>query len=134
MSISGVSRARLVRMHDVMAGYVERGEVPGLVTVVSRRGEVHVNLMGTQAFGESAPVRRDSTFRLSSLTKPIIDQGNGWARVSSCVPHERGAGEPSLLGSASRWSGLFARNLCLPSYCEISNSMFVSQSNAWAGG
>jgi hypothetical protein len=31
MSISGLSKARLVRMHDVMTGYVERGEVPGLV-------------------------------------------------------------------------------------------------------
>jgi CubicO group peptidase (beta-lactamase class C family) len=72
MSISGLSKARLVRMHDVMAGYVERGEVPGLVTVVSRRGEFHVDLIGTQAFGESAPMRRDSIFRIASLTKPII--------------------------------------------------------------
>jgi CubicO group peptidase (beta-lactamase class C family) len=72
MSISGLSKARLLRMHDVMAGYVERGEVPGLVTLVSRRGEVHVDLIGTQAFGESAPMRRDTIFRISSLTKPII--------------------------------------------------------------
>jgi hypothetical protein len=37
MSTAGLSRARLARMHDVMASYVERGEVPGLV---SRRGIV----------------------------------------------------------------------------------------------
>ena len=72
MSISGLSKARLARMHDVMAGYVERGEVPGLVTLVSRRGEVHVDLIGTQAFGESSPMRRDTIFRISSMTKPII--------------------------------------------------------------
>ena len=36
MSTAGLSRARLARMHDVMAGYVERGAVPGLVTLVSR--------------------------------------------------------------------------------------------------
>ncbi len=41
MSISGLSQARLGRMYDVMTGYVERGEVPGLVTLVSRRGEIH---------------------------------------------------------------------------------------------
>ena len=29
MSSGGFSKARLGRMHDVMAGYVERGEVPG---------------------------------------------------------------------------------------------------------
>ncbi len=29
MSTGGLSRARLGRMHDIMAGYVERGDVPG---------------------------------------------------------------------------------------------------------
>jgi len=38
-----VIKAGLGRMHDVMAGYVERGDVPGIVTLVSRRGEVHVD-------------------------------------------------------------------------------------------
>jgi hypothetical protein len=36
MSTAGLSGARLARMHDFMAGYVERGEVPGLVTLVRR--------------------------------------------------------------------------------------------------
>jgi CubicO group peptidase (beta-lactamase class C family) len=71
MSTGGLSKERLGRMHDVMAGYVERGEVPGLVTLVSRRGEVHVDVIGTQAFGESPPMRRDTIFRISSMTKPI---------------------------------------------------------------
>jgi CubicO group peptidase (beta-lactamase class C family) len=67
----GLSRARLGRVHDVMAGYVERGEIPGLVTVVSRRGEVHVDAVGTLAAGGSAPMRRDSIFRIASLSKPV---------------------------------------------------------------
>ncbi len=71
MSTAGLSKARLGRMHDVVAGYVEHGEVPGLVTLVSRRGEVHVDVIGTQAFGESPPMRRDTIFRISSMTKPI---------------------------------------------------------------
>ncbi len=70
MSISGLSKARLSRMHDVMTGYVERREVPGLVTLVSRRGEVHVDLIGTQAFAGS-PIQHDTIFRISSMTKPI---------------------------------------------------------------
>jgi hypothetical protein len=53
MSTAGLSRVRLGRMHACMAGYVERGEVPGLVTLLSRRGEVHVDAIGTQALGES---------------------------------------------------------------------------------
>jgi CubicO group peptidase (beta-lactamase class C family) len=58
-------------MHNVMAGYVERGEVPGLITLVSRRGEVHANVIGTKGYEGSDPIRRDTIFRISSMTKPI---------------------------------------------------------------
>ena len=53
MSQGGLSKARLSRMQDVMAGYVVRGEVPGIVTLVARRGEVHVDAIGRQAIGGS---------------------------------------------------------------------------------
>lgn len=71
MSTAGLSRARLAHMHDVMAGYVERGEVPGLVTLVSRRGEVHVDAIGSLSISDSTPMRRDTIFRVSSMSKPI---------------------------------------------------------------
>src|SRR5438552_2514713 len=58
-------------MHDVMAGHVERGELPGLVTLVSRRDEVHVDAIGMKALGGSDPMRRDTIFRIASMTKPI---------------------------------------------------------------
>jgi len=58
-------------MHDVMKGYVERGEVPGLITLVSRRGEVHINVIGTMAYEVSDSIQRDTIFRISSMTKPI---------------------------------------------------------------
>jgi CubicO group peptidase (beta-lactamase class C family) len=67
----GLSEARLGRMHDVMTGYVERGEVPGIVTLVSRRGEVHVDAIGMKAVGGSDPMRRDTIFRIASMSKPI---------------------------------------------------------------
>jgi CubicO group peptidase (beta-lactamase class C family) len=71
MSTGGLSVARLGRMHDVMAGYVERGEVPGIVTLVSKRGEVHVHATGMKVIGGIDPIRRDTIFRISSMTKPI---------------------------------------------------------------
>jgi CubicO group peptidase (beta-lactamase class C family) len=71
MSTSGLSRARLGHMHDVMAGYVERGEVPGIVTLVCRRDEVHFDAIGTKMVGGRDPVRRDTIFRIASMTKPI---------------------------------------------------------------
>jgi len=54
-----------------MTGHVERGAVPGLVGVVARRGEVHVVVLGTNDPGGSAPITRDTIFRISSLSKPI---------------------------------------------------------------
>ena len=58
-------------MHDVMAGYVERGDVAGIVTLLSRRGEVHVDPVGMKAVGGSDPMRSDTIFRIASMTKPI---------------------------------------------------------------
>ena len=71
MSAGGLSKARLGRLHDVMAGYVARGEMPGVVTLVSRRGEAHVDAIGMKAVGGSDPMRRDTIFRIASMTKPI---------------------------------------------------------------
>jgi CubicO group peptidase (beta-lactamase class C family) len=71
MSSGGFSSAGLARMHRVMAGYVESGELPGLVTLVSRRGETHVDAIGSTAFEGGHPMRRDTLFRIASMTKPI---------------------------------------------------------------
>ena len=72
MGSGGFSKARLGRLREVMAGHVERGAVPGLVTLVSRRGDVHVEAIGTTAVGGGEPMRRETIFRIASLTKPIV--------------------------------------------------------------
>ncbi len=71
MTGPGLSTDGLARLHDIMVGYVDRGEVPGLVAVVSRRGEAHVEVIGATAVDGGAAVRRDTIFRISSMTKPI---------------------------------------------------------------
>lgn len=71
MSNGGFSKLRLDRMHEVMTGYVARRELPGLITLVSRRGEVHVDVIGNKALEPSDPMRRDTIFRISSMSKPI---------------------------------------------------------------
>jgi len=71
MSAGGLSKSRLGRMHDVMASHVERGELPGVVALVSRRGEVHVDAIGMKTVGGGDPMRRDTIFRIASMTKPI---------------------------------------------------------------
>ena len=44
--------------------------MPGLVYLVSRRGEVHAGAIGAKSIG-GEPTKRDSIFRISSMTKPI---------------------------------------------------------------
>jgi CubicO group peptidase (beta-lactamase class C family) len=69
-SPGGLSKARLARMHDTMARHVASGDMPGLVTLVSRHGEIHADAIGRQAI-DGAPMQRDSIFRIASMTKPV---------------------------------------------------------------
>jgi CubicO group peptidase (beta-lactamase class C family) len=71
MSTGGLSKARLGRMRDVMFAHVARGQVPGLVALISRRGETHVDAIGMTAAGGRDPMRRDTIFRIASMTKPV---------------------------------------------------------------
>ena len=67
MSVEGIDR-----MRRTMARHVGEGRrLPGLVTLVSRLGETHVDALGTMTFGDGVPMRRDTIFRLDSATKPI---------------------------------------------------------------
>lgn len=71
MATGGFSTQRLDRMRVVLGGYVERGELPGLVALVSRGEEMRVEALGMQAFGGAVPMARDTIFRIASMTKPI---------------------------------------------------------------
>ena len=65
-----LSKSRLARLHDVLARHVADRTAPGVVTLVSRRGEVHVDVIGARSYG-GAPLQRDSLFRISSMSKPV---------------------------------------------------------------
>ncbi len=69
---SEMERERLERMRDVLGGYVDRREMPGLVTLVSQRDEVHVETIGSLAFDNPAPMGRETIFRIASLSKLIV--------------------------------------------------------------
>jgi CubicO group peptidase (beta-lactamase class C family) len=71
MSMAGLSKSGLERMHRVLSGYVERQEMPGLVALVSRHGRVHVETLGTMSVGHPAPMKRNTIFRIASITKPM---------------------------------------------------------------
>jgi CubicO group peptidase (beta-lactamase class C family) len=65
------SQTGLDRLHDVMAAHVERGDMPGSIALVARKGRAHVDVIGTRTFGDAEPLRRDDVFRITSMTKPI---------------------------------------------------------------
>jgi CubicO group peptidase (beta-lactamase class C family) len=60
------------QLHDAMAARIERGEFPGLVSLVARRDEVTVDAIGVTEFGGDVPMRRDTPFRIASMTKPVL--------------------------------------------------------------
>src|SRR5262245_23020587 len=72
MTASSLSRAGLERLHRAMAARVAKGELPGMVTLVARGEHVHVDAIGTMGFGGDEPMKRDTIFRIASLTKPIL--------------------------------------------------------------
>jgi CubicO group peptidase (beta-lactamase class C family) len=61
----------LARLHDVMSAHVAEQRVPGVVTALYRRGELQVDCVGALAF-EGKPMKRDTLFRITSMTKPMV--------------------------------------------------------------
>lgn len=68
---TGLPHARIGRMHPVLSGYVERKDMPGLVALVGRHDDLYVEPLGTMAVGDPAPMKRDTIFRVASITKPV---------------------------------------------------------------
>ena len=55
-----------------MAGHVHRDGVGGVAWLAESDGDVNVRGAGSLNRAEPEPVRRDSIFRISSTTKPIV--------------------------------------------------------------
>lgn len=67
-----LTRSGLDRMHRALSAHVEAGAVPGLVALVSAGDDVHVETLGRMfPGGEAAPMRRDTVFRIASITKLV---------------------------------------------------------------
>jgi CubicO group peptidase (beta-lactamase class C family) len=62
----------LDRLHHLLAAEVAAGHLPGLVSLVARGEDMHVDAIGTPSFTDDTPLARDAIFRIASLTKPIV--------------------------------------------------------------
>lgn len=70
--IGGPWREGLRRLHDAMAARVARRELTGIVYAVAHHGRLHIDTIGTLQLDGGKPMRRDTPFRIASLTKPVI--------------------------------------------------------------
>ena len=59
------------RLQERMTGHVTRGYVPGVVTLVSRHDVTDVHVVGNKTVDGGDPMRRDTIFRITSMTKPV---------------------------------------------------------------
>ena len=68
----GMSSQRLARLAPALRGYVERGEVAGVVTVIARNGRVvAIDSAGFADLDARTPIRSNTIFRIASMTKPV---------------------------------------------------------------
>ncbi len=69
----GLSASRLARVDEVMKRrYVDSGRLPGLLTMVYRRGKLaHTGMSGHLDRERGKPMREDAIFRIYSMSKPI---------------------------------------------------------------
>src|SRR5262245_61296423 len=73
--MTGLDPQRLHHLRTTMEDHAEQGRVGGLAWLLARDGDLEVGHAGVLTRGESAPVERDSIFRISSMTKPIVAVG-----------------------------------------------------------
>jgi CubicO group peptidase (beta-lactamase class C family) len=68
----GFDPARFDRLDEVLHRYVDKGKLPGVQTLVSRRGElVHRDCYGFRDVEHERAVEPDTLYRIYSMTKPI---------------------------------------------------------------
>jgi CubicO group peptidase (beta-lactamase class C family) len=69
--MSTFSPERLARIAPLLEDRVAAG-LPGVVALVARGQEAHVATAGVQDLASHAPMRRDTIFRIASMTKPLV--------------------------------------------------------------
>lgn len=73
---SGFDAERLARIPARMQTLVDKGEIPGTVTLLARHGQVaHLAAAGWQDIENRKPMRTDTIFQIMSMTKPFTGVG-----------------------------------------------------------
>ena len=69
----GMSSVRLARISPLMEQFVKDNQMPGIMTLVQRKGKVvHLGKYGLMDIEAGKPMQEDALFRIYSMTKPIV--------------------------------------------------------------
>lgn len=69
--MAALSSARLARIAPLLQNQVAAG-LPGVVALVARGAQIHVATAGVQDLTSQVPMRRNTVFRIASMTKPLV--------------------------------------------------------------
>lgn len=70
------SETRLNRLSNLLHGYIDRGDLPGLSATISRSGHtVYFEKFGWMDMEAHQPIQDDTIFTIASMTKPITAVG-----------------------------------------------------------
>jgi CubicO group peptidase (beta-lactamase class C family) len=73
---AGMDPERLARIPARMKAFVDKGTIPGAVTLVARHGAIaSLEAVGYQELEKKRPMRTDSIFQIMSMTKPVTAAG-----------------------------------------------------------
>ncbi len=68
----GISAERLEEIAPALQDYVDKGQLPGFLTVIARKGKIaHFETIGMQDVENKKTVEADTIFRIYSMSKPI---------------------------------------------------------------
>lgn len=91
----GFDAAKLAAVGPALQAFVDSGELAGIVTLASHRGEiVHLEALGWSDLETGARMRPDTLFRIASMTKPV---------TSAAALMLMEEGKLSLHDPVSRW-------------------------------
>jgi CubicO group peptidase (beta-lactamase class C family) len=69
----GLSSQRLERIGDAIRSEIKKGNIPGAVVLVARKGKIaYFESFGMRDSEKRAPMVKDAIFRLYSMSKPIV--------------------------------------------------------------
>lgn len=73
---AGMSEDRLMKLDKRMHQFVDDGQISAIQTLIYRKGEIaHHDIYGMEDIDSNDPIKRNSIWRIYSMTKPLVSIG-----------------------------------------------------------